>query len=152
VHAFPHAPQFFWSVDKTTHACAAPVPQSVSPAGQTHLPPWQTSLARQGMPQPPQLPRSVAVSTHMSGVPHIIPAVIDAHGTHLPPTHAAPTEHAMPHAPQLPRSVVRSTQAAAAPVPQRCWPAGHEHIPFWQSAAAAQDVPHAPQLLKSLIR
>jgi hypothetical protein len=37
----------------------------------------------------------------MSGVPHILPAGIDAHGTHVPATQAAPLAHTLPQPPQL---------------------------------------------------
>jgi hypothetical protein len=47
------------------------------------------------------LPWSVEVSTHVSGVPHILPAVIDAQGTHLPLSHADMLGQAVPHPPQL---------------------------------------------------
>jgi hypothetical protein len=66
-----------------------------------HCPPWQISVTRQGLPHPPQLLWSVEVSTHISGVPHIFPAVIDAQGTHLPLSHADKFGQAVPHPPQL---------------------------------------------------
>jgi len=50
-HAFPQAPQFAASDERSLHT----PPQSVSPLGQTQSPSWQAFPPLQAMPQLPQL-------------------------------------------------------------------------------------------------
>jgi hypothetical protein len=54
VHCVPHLPQLFWSLESVKHPWAPPLPQSASFAGHTHIPPWQISVAKHGLPHPPQ--------------------------------------------------------------------------------------------------
>jgi hypothetical protein len=82
------------------------------------------------LPHVPQLPRSVIGSTHIGGIPHIIPPVMDVHGTHLPATQADPLAQAIPQPPQLAWSVAGSEQTAVFPLPHICWPARHAQTPF----------------------
>jgi hypothetical protein len=93
----------------------APLPQSASPVGHTHMPPEQTSLERHLLPHPPQLLRSVCWSTHTSGVPHMMPApagVMFAHRTHAQFRQLWVGWQPSLHPPQLARSVVKSAQDA----------------------------------------
>jgi hypothetical protein len=120
--------QLFWSLASVTHPSAAPLPQRASPAGQPHAPAWQVSVAKHGSPHPPQLLWSVAVLTHVSGVPHMMPVgPMDAQGTHLLFEHVWLVGQIVPQPPQLLLSVVVSTHAALAPAPHVCWPVGHAH-------------------------
>jgi hypothetical protein len=131
-----------------TQACILPLPQSISPVGHAHWLAWHISLGRQTVPHMAQLPRSVDVSTHTGGVPHILPVVMAVQGMHLPVTQADPLAQGVPHAPQLAWSFVVSVQIA----PHICWPVGQAQAPFRQFAPGGHAVPHLPQFAGSFVK
>jgi hypothetical protein len=100
-----------WSGD--VHA--GPVPH---PMGMTHELPAQVSSGGHGLPQPPQLLGSVAVSVQPEGQHDCDPvhagpplqAVVD---WHIPPTHLSPEGHGCPQPPQFFGSVMVFEQPEA---------------------------------------
>jgi hypothetical protein len=109
VHAFAQAPQFAGSLDTSVHD--APQACSVVLQFRLQMPPLQTSVALQALPQAPQLElfvfgsmqappqASVEASQRMSQTP--------LSHTALPPVGAGQT---LPQAPQLLASLVTLTQ------------------------------------------
>ena len=118
VHIVPHEPQLRLSVDVSTHELkllpkklvvqeVRPLLQTTLPASPVaHVPPEQTALPPQRLPQEPQLLLSVCVLTQ--ALPH---CVSPAPHEQLPLLHVAPMAHWCPQLPQLSESVFVSTHA-----------------------------------------
>ncbi len=133
--AFPHAPQFLVSLERTTHA----PPQKVRPAAHPQLPPEQNRGDGHGEPHTPQFDGSTARFTHVP------PQKVSPAGqVHVAAEHTRGAAQGVPHAPQLAGSVERSTHDApqsVRPVPAH----GRPHVPPLHTRPAPQTVPHAPQ-------
>lgn len=114
----PHVPQLRLSVDVSTHVVVFPPKKPVdvhmvspllhtTPASAVaHVPPEQTALLRQRLPQPPQLVLSVCVLTHV--LPH---CMSPAPQEQVPLLQVPPLAHWCPQLPQLSASVLVSTHA-----------------------------------------
>jgi hypothetical protein len=124
--------------------------QSCMPAGQTQLPAWQLLPPVHTVPQPPQLPLSVPVFTHVPvGEPVGHPMLPVGH-TQVPALQLPPMRHALLHMPQLPGSFIQFTHL----VPQRLGcvaslvhakpqlPALHVATPLEGGVHAVHIVPH----------
>jgi hypothetical protein len=108
-----------------------------------HIPLVQTSVARQAVPQEPQLVASVCVDLHTP-----LHAVCPEGHTQTLFTHDWLEPHVAPHAPQFVLLVAVSTQRP----PQSVSPAGHLHTPFVQLCPALHALRHVPQLATSVER
>jgi hypothetical protein len=104
-HENPHDPQFFGSLDASTHAPGA-LPHKIfgdAHAAQTpltHAPP-----VGHAFPHPPQFAGSLDTSTH--AVPQMI---FEPGHLHTPLVHSSPPEHTMPQSPQFELSLLGSMQ------------------------------------------
>ena len=113
-----------------------------------HAPLLHTTLApvapEQTRPQPPQLVRLEAVSTHC---PLQSAGMVPLVQPHFPPVHCSPVGQAVPHAPQLFGSRCKSTHArlqSVRPLAHVIW-----HVLFEQTSPFGHWLPHAAQLLGS---
>jgi hypothetical protein len=135
----PHVPQFWGSSSRWTQWS----PQSVVPAGQTHLPFWQVSVGVHAVPHAPQWSGSARRSAQAS--PHAVNGLVQLE-TQVPlwQNAAAPLQ-ARPHAPQfagsLPSSLQTPLQSEVAE--------GHVHLPARQAWPLGHAVSQAPQLVGS---
>jgi hypothetical protein len=103
VQVVPHAPQFFGSFERSTHA-----PLHVPlPSPQAHDPPEHTSPAAHAFAHAPQFAGSLEVS--MQDCPHCVRPVLQP-AAHRPRSHTWFAAHVVPHAPQFFGSVRRFEQ------------------------------------------
>ena len=136
--AVPHAPQFWISVARSTHARS----QSVSaPQSGAHAPDLHTWADGQAVPHAPQFAGSVV--TFAQAEPHCIRPV--AH-THAPPMHVVPGMQTAPHVPQFALFVCVSVQLAPHNVP-----VVQVQLPFVHDWPAAHALPQVPQWVVSVV-
>ena len=104
-------------------------------------PATQLCAEEHAVPQPPQLPRSVAVLTHAP-----LHSVRPLGHTQRPPAHVVLEGQRLPQAPQLALSLAVSTHAPLHDVV----PDGHTQRPPLHPVPEGQRVPQAPQLFESV--
>ena len=152
LQAVPHLPQLAALVVKSTHL---PL-HNVVPAGQTHVPALEASVAVELVqnvppvhlvPHMPQLALSELRSTH-APLQLVVPATQPAE-LHMLFEQVCVFPQALPHTPQLPGSLAVVTQATPASV-QDIWPAGQVQFDATQLLPPAHVMAHWPQLFGSV--
>lgn len=140
-------PQCAASVLRSTQPM--PVPQSVSPVAQAHVPPRHDSPLVQATLQPPQLAGSDDVSVQVPDEPPVdTQYVCPVAQAHAPATHVRPPPQTFVHEPQCCGSVLSSTHPTAPP--QSVCPAAQPQAPATQDWPVAHALLQVPQLAGSV--